>query len=184
MQITALSLPDIFYITPKRYGDHRGFFAETYRKDMLQEAGIEIDFVQDNMSLSSTKHTLRGLHFQKEPYAQDKLISVLQGSIIDVAVDIRKNSKTFGQHIVQELSAERGDQLLVPKGFAHGFLTLLENTLISYKVSDYYNMDADSGIAWDDPDLNIDWGLGKIQPILSQKDQTLQSLSDYKRKIL
>jgi len=182
MQITALSLPDIFYITPKRHGDHRGFFAETYRKDMLKEAGIDIDFVQDNMSLSATKHTLRGLHFQKEPYAQDKLVSVLQGRILDVAVDIRKNSKTFGKHIIQELSAEKGDQLLIPKGFAHGFLTLTENTLISYKVSEYYNADADSGIAWDDSELNIDWGLGQNQPILSEKDQSLQSFSEYKEK--
>ena len=183
MNITYLSISDICYIKPNRYGDKRGFFSETYRKDLLTESGVNIDFVQDNMSLSASRYTLRGLHYQSGECAQDKLISVLQGEILDVAVDIRPNSKTFGQHITQNLSSEKGDQLLVPKGFAHGFITLVDNTLISYKVSNYYNADADNGIMWNDQDLAINWGIVDVNPILSVKDQKLQTFINYKNNI-
>jgi dTDP-4-dehydrorhamnose 3,5-epimerase len=158
-------------VTPKRFGDNRGFFAETYHKQRFAEAGIDMEFVQDNHSLSAVAGTVRGLHFQSDPFAQAKLIRVVRGRILDVAVDIRRSSSTFGRHVAVELSAESGSQLLVPKGFAHGFCTLEPNTEIVYKVSAYYSAAHDHGLRWDDPALGIEWPVAPVDAILSDKDR-------------
>jgi len=171
-------------ITPKKFGDERGFFSETYSKKALAEAGFEKEFVQANHSLSAQKGVIRGLHFQAEPHAQDKLVRVVRGSIFDVAVDIRISSPTFGQHIAVELSADNWKQLLVSVGFAHGFCTLEENTEVIYKVTDYYSPDYDVGIAFDDPDLNIDWPIDTTKVILSQKDKKLPKLKQLPEQFL
>lgn len=171
MQVIETAIPDVKIIIPKKFGDHRGFFAETYNKRALAEAGINIDFIQDNQSLSVQKGVLRGLHFQLPPFAQDKLVRVLRGAVYDVAVDIRRSSPTFGKHVAVELTAESFQQLLVPAGFAHGFVTLTENTEAFYKVNNYYSPQHDRGILWNDPALNIDWPLPAKDVILSDKDQ-------------
>lgn len=165
-------------ITPKKFGDERGFFSETYNKLALAEAGFDKEFVQDNQSLSVEKGVIRGLHFQTSPSAQDKLVRVVGGSILDVAVDIRQGSPTFGQHIAVELSAENWKQLLVPVGFAHGFCTLEPNTEVVYKVSNYYNPECDFGLAFDDPVLKIDWPVSSTDAILSSKDSALPKLAE------
>lgn len=177
LQIHQTALPNAFILSPKIFGDHRGYFTETFRADELTDAGFTKEFIQDNQSLSATPNTLRGLHFQKPPYAQDKLVRVNQGSIIDVAVDIRSGSPTYGQHLAVELSAENFKQLLVPAGFAHGFITLEPDTIVSYKVSNYYSPDCDSGIIWNDPDLNIKWPSDQ-EPVLSGKDTELGLFKD------
>lgn len=164
-------IPDVKILRPKKIGDSRGFFSEIFRRDLLLKNGIEINFVQDNQSLSSEAFTLRGLHFQSPPYAQDKLVRVINGSIIDIAVDIRKNSPTYGEYISVKLSSEELTQILVPAGFAHGFITLESNTEILYKVSNYYSKDHDHGILWSDSKLNIDWQVQEEKVILSEKDQ-------------
>lgn len=168
MDVKELELSGLLLITPKRLGDHRGFFSETFRKDALAAAGFTAEFVQDNQSLSVETGVLRGLHFQTPPFAQDKLVRVLRGRILDVAVDIRKGSPTFGRHVAVELSADNWQQLLVPKGFAHGFCTLEPNTEVAYKVSNYYAPQCDKGLLWNDPALGIDWPV--TDPILSDKD--------------
>lgn len=168
MDVQATDIPDVIIITPKRFGDHRGFFSETYNTRTLAAAGIDADFVQDNQSLSAEKGTLRGLHFQRPPMAQDKLVRVTRGAVLDVAVDIRAGSPTFGRHVAVTLSAENWAQLWVPKGFAHGFITLEADTEVLYKVTDYYSPEHDAGIAWNDPALGIDWGID--DPVLSDKD--------------
>ena len=173
-----LPIPGIVMYTPKKFGDHRGFFSETYNRNYFIDNKIEVEFVQDNHSLSAEKGTLRGLHYQAPPFAQDKLIRVVSGSILDVAVDIRLGSPTFGEYEAVELSAENWSQFFVPKGFAHGFITLEENTQVIYKVSNYYSPENDFGIRWDDADLAINWGQGKTPPILSQKDQTQPAFSE------
>ncbi|BAD66223.1 dTDP-4-dehydrorhamnose 3,5-epimerase [Shouchella clausii] len=159
---------DAFLLEPTVFGDHRGFFMESYNKDTFKEIGIEIDFIQDNHSLSQTPGTLRGLHYQLAPKAQTKLIRATKGAIYDVIVDIRKESSTYGQWQGFILTAENKRQLLVPKGFAHGFCTLVENTEVQYKVDELYSPEHDRGIAWDDPVLSIDWPVSN--PILSDKD--------------
>ena len=169
--IDTFDIDGVLAITPKKFGDARGFFSETYNKDLLTEAGINLEFVQDNQSLSTERGVVRGLHFQTPPHAQDKLVRVTRGSIIDVAVDIRKGSPTFGEHIAVELSADNWKQLLVPKGFAHGFCTLEPNTEVLYKVTDYYAPECDKGLAWDDPALGIDWRIIASEAILSDKDK-------------
>ncbi|WCE68573.1 dTDP-4-dehydrorhamnose 3,5-epimerase (plasmid) [Sulfitobacter faviae] len=178
MQFISTHLPGVVIITPARFGDHRGFFSESYSARALAEHGIMTEFVQDNHSLSMTQGTIRGLHFQAPPHAQDKLVRCGRGALFDVAVDIRKESPTYGQWVGVELSFENGKQLLVPAGFAHGFVTRSPETEIIYKCSDYYARETEGAIAWDDPNIGIDWGLGEISPVLSDKDAQAGSLAD------
>jgi len=169
IQPTAIS--DVKIVTPKRFGDHRGFFSETYNRQRFADAGIDMEFVQDNHSLSAAVGTIRGLHFQIPPFAQAKLVRVVRGRILDVAVDLRRSSETYGRHVAVELSAENGRQLLVPIGFAHGFCTLEPDTEIQYKVSAYYSAAHDMGLSYDDPALGIDWPVAPNEAILSDKDR-------------
>lgn len=171
MKIERLAIPDVMLITPKKFGDARGFFSETYNRRIMAEAGIPMEFVQDNHSLSADKGVVRGLHFQIPPRAQDKLIRVTRGAIFDVALDIRRGSATFGQHVTAVLSAENWSQLWVPKGFAHGFCTLEPNTEVIYKVTDYYAPECDRGILWSDPALGIPWPIPAAAANLSDKDR-------------
>ena len=179
MQIEPTRLPEVLEVTPRRFGDHRGFFSETWNKKAWVEAGIDIDFVQDNHSLSATTGTLRGLHFQSPPSAQDKLVRVVSGAVLDVAVDIRKGSPRFGQWVAVELSAGNGKQLFIPKGFLHGFLTLQPDTQFVYKCSDYYAPDCDGAVRFDDPDIGIDWGIPIDRITLSEKDAAAPTLADF-----
>ncbi len=176
MQIDQTSLPGVLVITPRRHGDHRGFFSESYNHKRMVEAGIEIGFVQDNHSLSAAAGTVRGLHFQTPPHAQAKLVRCGRGRLFDVAVDLRCGSPNYGRWTGVELSFENGRQLLVPAGFAHGFVTLEPDTEIIYKCSDYYAPDCDAGIAWDDPEIGIDWPLSGA-PLLSDKDAAAPRLA-------
>ena len=171
MQVEATALPDVKIIHAKKFGDHRGFFSETYSARAFGEAGIDLVFIQDNHSLSAEIGTLRGLHFQAPPHAQDKLVRVTRGRILDIAVDIRASSPDFGKFVAVELSAENWRQLLVPVGFAHGFVTLEPDTEVLYKVSAPYAPSHDHGLAFDDPALGIDWGLPVDKLILSDKDR-------------
>ncbi len=183
MKILSLeTLPEVKILRPRKFEDHRGFFSETYNYQQLKNLGEELKFVQDNQSLSRDRYTLRGLHFQSPPFAQDKLIRVLRGSVLDVAVDVRKNSKTFGKHAAVKLSASEFNQILVPKGFAHGFLTLEENTEIFYKVTNYYSKEHDLGIVWNDPTLKINWGVSAEEVKISEQDKNQPNfdlLGDY-----
>ncbi|MEO1657805.1 MAG: dTDP-4-dehydrorhamnose 3,5-epimerase [Pseudomonadota bacterium] len=172
------AIPDVILVRPTKHGDHRGFFSETFHGLRYAEAGIDAPFVQDNHSLSATVGTLRGLHFQIAPSAQGKLVRCTAGRILDVAVDIRVGSPTFGQHVSAELTAEGGEQFWVPVGFAHAFVTLEPDTEVQYKVTSYYDPEADRGLAWDDPALGIDWGLGGDEPVLSAKDTEHPRLAD------
>ena len=180
LQAIELGLAGIKLITPKRHGDHRGFFSETYSRRSFSAIGIPQEFVQDNHSLSADIGTLRGLHFQLPPFAQDKLIRVCRGRILDVVVDIRKDSPTFGQSLSVELSAEDWNQLFVPIGFAHGFCTLEPDTEVLYKVSNFYSPEHDRGLLWNDPDLGIAWPVAKDKAVLSPKDKTHPCLKDLK----
>jgi dTDP-4-dehydrorhamnose 3,5-epimerase len=175
LRVEPMALPDVRIVNPQRIGDRRGFFSETYNRQRFADAGIDVEFVQDNHSLSAAAGTVRGLHFQSEPFAQAKLIRVVRGRIVDVAVDIRRSSPTFGKHIAVELSAENGLQLFVPVGFAHGFCTLEPDTEIVYKVSAYYSAAHDHGLRWNDPDLGIVWPVAPTEAVLSEKDR-LQAL--------
>lgn len=168
-----LPIPDVRLLKPRRFGDSRGWFAETWSRRSL-----DVAFCQDNMSRSAEVGTVRGLHFQKPPHAQAKLVMVLKGRILDVAVDIRRASPTFGRHVAVELSAEEGNQLFVPRGFAHGFCTLEPGTEVMYKVDDFYAPDTDAGIFWADPDLAINWPVRVDQAHLSPKDLGLPRLKD------
>ncbi len=176
MKIDETSLPGVLVLTPVRHGDARGFFSESWNKARLAEHGIMIDFVQDNHSLSRDVGTIRGLHFQAPPRAQAKLVRCGRGALYDVAVDIRKGSPTYGQWTGVELTAENGKQLLVPEGFAHGFITRVPETEIIYKCSDYYAPEADGGIRWDS--CGIDWGFHGV-PVLSGKDTAAPALADF-----
>ncbi|MEL7393045.1 MAG: dTDP-4-dehydrorhamnose 3,5-epimerase [Pseudomonadota bacterium] len=169
MQIDVTPLADVVLITPKRFGDHRGFFSETWNRRALAEAGIDIDFVQDNHSMSALRGTLRGLHYQAPPHAQDKLVRCTAGAIWDVAVDARFGSPTYGHHFGAELTAENGTQIFVPKGFLHGFVTLSDTAEVVYKCSDYYAPESDGSVLWSSPSLGIDWPL-EVGPSLSAKD--------------
>jgi dTDP-4-dehydrorhamnose 3,5-epimerase len=171
LKVEPTALPDVKLINPQRIGDRRGFFSETYNRQRFAEAGISVEFVQDNHSLSAVAGTVRGLHFQSEPFAQAKLIRVVRGRILDVVVDIRKSSPTFGRHVAVELSAENGSQLFVPVGFAHGFCTLEPDTEIVYKVSAYYSAAHDHGLRWNDTALGIDWPVAPAEAVLSDKDR-------------
>jgi dTDP-4-dehydrorhamnose 3,5-epimerase len=171
MDVQTTILPEVKVLTPKRFGDQRGFFAETYTRRRFVEFGITAEFVQDNHSYSADPATLRGLHFQAPPATQTKLVRVLRGAVLDVVVDIRHGSPTFGQHVKVELTAEAGNQILCPQGFAHAILTLLPHTEIAYKVDAYYAPELDLGIRFDDPDLGIEWPYPEDQLILSEKDR-------------
>lgn len=173
MEFQKTDLKDAYLIKPQVFRDQRGFFLESYSKRKFEEAGIDMDFVQDNHSLSTQKGVLRGLHFQTPPFAQTKLVRVTHGKVYDVIVDLRKNSETFGQWQGFELTAENFSMLLVPKGFAHAFLTLEDNTEFFYKCDEFYHPEADSGIIWNDPTLKINWPVEN--PILSEKDAKLQT---------
>ncbi|WP_170761193.1 dTDP-4-dehydrorhamnose 3,5-epimerase [Ruegeria lacuscaerulensis] len=176
MQIEETELPGLKVLTPARFGDSRGFFSESWNRRRLEECGIDLDFVQDNHSLSAQAGTLRGLHFQAPPAAQDKLVRCGRGSLFDVAVDIRKGSPTYGKWFGVELTAENGKQLLVPKGFLHGFVTRAPNTEVIYKCTDYYAPDCDGVIAW--YSCGIDWGFDGA-PVLSEKDSVAPALADF-----
>ena len=179
MQVNDLGLGGVLEIIPKKFGDQRGFFSETYQRQRFIDAGVPQDWMQDNQSFSAEKGVLRGLHFQIAPQAQDKLIRVLRGSIFDVAVDIRPGSPTLGKWVSCVLSAEKFNQLLIPRGFAHGFLTLEPNVEVLYKVTAPYAPDCDRGIAWNDPAIGIDWPLEPgQQPVLSGKDAAAPRLAD------
>lgn len=174
---TGLSLSRVLLIKPRRFGDERGWFMETYSRRALAALGIEAEFVQDNHSLSIPVGTLRGLHFQIPPHAQGKLVRCTAGRVMDVAVDIRRGSPTWGRWVCVELSARNGEQLWVPPGFAHGFVTLVPDAEIAYKVTDYYDPVCDRGIRWDS--VGIDWPLPERGPVLSPKDKTLPPLSEF-----
>lgn len=176
MSITPLKLEGIFLIEPQVHKDSRGFFMESYNERKLRELGIHQNFIQDNHSLSTEAGVLRGLHYQLNPKAQTKLVRVTAGAIYDVVVDIRRGSPTFGQWIGVILSAHNHRQLLVPKGFAHGFCTLVPNTEVQYKVDEYYSPECDRGILWNDPELAIDWPV--TNPVLSEKDKGHPFLKD------
>ncbi len=178
MQIEHLSIPDVIALSPKKYADRRGFFSETYNKQALGAAGIDVDFVQDNHSLSREKGTVRGLHFQTPPFAQTKLVRVTRGSVFDVAVDLRRSSPTYGLHVSIVLSASEWTQVLVPIGFAHGFMTLEPDTEVIYKVTNYYAPDHDKGLLWNDPSLGIQWPIPENEAILSEKDQRQPELAE------
>jgi dTDP-4-dehydrorhamnose 3,5-epimerase len=178
MNVRALEIPAVKIIQPQKFADARGFFSETYSARVFQDLGIDAAFVQDNHVLSLDKGVVRGLHFQVPPHAQDKLVRVTRGTILDVAVDIRKGSPTYGRHLAVLLSAKNWEQLWVPKGFAHGYCTLEPDTEVLYKVTDYYAREWERGLAWDDPALAIDWRLAAAPPILSDKDRGYPPLNE------
>jgi len=180
MNFIPTPIADLFIIEPKVWKDNRGYFYESFSGRAFTAAGIEADFVQDNQSFSQ-KGTLRGLHAQKAPFAQGKLVRVIQGSVLDVAVDARKDSPTYGQHFSVELSGENHRQLWVPPGFLHGFLTLEDDTIFTYKVTNYYDKESEVGVIWNDPDLNINW-VADLNPedlLLSDKDLVLPAFKDF-----
>jgi dTDP-4-dehydrorhamnose 3,5-epimerase len=166
-------------IVPARHGDTRGWFTESYSRRALADLGLDCDFVQDNHSYSATKATLRGIHYQRAPHAQAKLVRCLVGAIWDVAVDLRAGSPTYGKWVAATLTAAGGEQLFVPVGFGHGFLTLTEDTEVAYKASDYYAPECEGGIVWDDPDLAVAWPLDGMEPTLSGKDTILPRLAEW-----
>ena len=178
MNFIRTNIPDVIIIEPTVHGDHRGYFVETFRADKLEAfLGYKLNFGQDNESKSS-KGVLRGLHYQLAPHAQTKLVRVISGKVLDVAVDIRRNSPTFGQHVAVELTADNKRQMLVPRGFAHGFVVLEDDTIFAYKVDNYYSPECDRGIAFNDPVLNIDWMLKTEELKLSAKDTTQPKLNE------
>ena len=176
MRIEETALEGVLILMPKRFGDDRGWFSETWNAARMQAAGLDVEFVQDNHSMSAAVGTLRGLHYQAPPHAQDKLVRCTAGLIFDVAVDFRAGSPSFGRWVGVELSAQNGWQLLVPKGFLHGFVTRAPNTEVQYKCSDVYAPDCDGGVRWDDPEIGIDWGVEA--PVLSAKDAVAPLLRD------
>ncbi len=178
MQIEPLAIADVKIITPRRFQDDRGFFSETWNARAFREAGIEAEFVQDNHAYSVEKGVVRGLHYQLPPSAQGKLVRVTKGAILDVAVDIRRASPTFGHHVSAVLSAENWRQIWVPVGFAHGYVTLEPHTEVVYKVTNLYAPALDRGIMWSDPALGIDWGLTDTEAILSEKDRRQPRLAE------
>ena len=180
MKFTPQSIADVILIEPTIHGDDRGYFIETFKQDLLEEAiGCKVNFVQDNES-KSTKGVLRGLHYQLPPYTQAKLVRVIEGSVLDVAVDIRKSSPTFGQHVSLELTEQNKHQLFVPHGFAHGFIVLSDSATFNYKVDNYYAPEHDRGIAFDDDQLKINWQLSTEELQLSDKDRAHPSLANTK----
>lgn len=178
MYMSNLTLCDIKVLSPRKHGDRRGLSSEVYNKKAFAQAGFEIEFVQDNHSFSTEKGTVRGLHFQPPPVAQHKLVRVVRGSVFDVAVDLRRRSATYGLHASVVLSAEAWNQVFIPIGFAHGFMTLEPNTEVVYKVSNYYSPKQDEGLLWNDPELGIQWPLSVEDAVLSDKDQQHPRLSE------
>jgi len=173
------SIPEVFLIEPRVHIDNRGYFVETFKQTLFDEAiGYKVNFVQDNESKSISRGVLRGLHFQSYPYTQGKLVRVISGEVLDVAVDIRSNSSTFGQHVSVVLSEENKKQLFIPRGFAHGFVVLSESATISYKVDEYYAAKHNDGIAYNDSDINIDWGFSESELMLSEADKNYPTLAD------
>lgn len=170
MDMRRLSIPDVLVLKPRRHADDRGYFMESYSRGAMATLGLEPVFVQDNLSLSRQVGTLRGLHYQRPPKAQAKLVQVIQGRILDVAIDVRRGSPTYGRHATVELSAETGEQIFVPAGFLHGFVTLEPDTLVLYKVDAPYAPECEGSVRWDDPDLGIDWGVSAGAATLSAKD--------------
>lgn len=179
MEIKAVDLPGVVLLRPRRFADARGYFAETYNQKVFSAAGIAVNFVQDNQSYSAKRGTIRGLHFQLPPAAQSKLVRVLQGSVYDVAVDLRMGSPTYGQWSGETLTADGGEQFFVPAGFAHAFCTLEPDTVVAYKVDDFYAPASDSGLIWNDPDLAIDWPVAPSDVVLSDKDLKLGRFADF-----
>jgi dTDP-4-dehydrorhamnose 3,5-epimerase len=177
MKIIETGFDGLYELEPNVFGDKRGYFFESYRRELYQELGIREDFVQDNESFS-VKGTLRGLHFQKPPHAQAKLVRVIHGKVLDIALDIRKDSPTYGKHHTVLLEAERHNMFLIPAGFAHGFVAL-EDSVFFYKCSNYYHKESEGGILWNDTSLGIDWGISN--PIVSEKDQVLPNFAAYKQ---
>lgn len=178
VQVMATEIADVKLIVSRIHRDHRGFFSETYNKAALAALGVNLEFVQDNHSLSVERGVVRGLHFQIPPFAQDKLVRVIRGSIFDVAVDIRRGSPTYGKHVARIISAEDWNQFLVPIGFAHGFCTLEANTEVIYKVTNYYSPEHDRGVLWNDPDLGIVWPIAESEAVLSDKDKKQSRFRD------
>jgi len=178
MQVIETEIPAVKILIPKKFSDARGFFSETYNQQTFRNAGLEDSFVQDNQSLSLRKGVVRGLHYQIHPSAQTKLVRVLRGSIVDVAVDIRRGSPTYGTHVAVELSAENWRQLLVPAGFAHGYATLEANTEVLYKVTSLYSPTHERGLIWNDPALGIDWRVSAGEAILTERDLKFPRLAD------
>ena len=174
LEIEKTALDEVLVLTPKRFADARGFFTESFNARRFAEAGVAIDFLQDNHSYSARAGTVRGLHFQAPPFAQSKLVRVLRGAILDVAVDARKGSPNYGRWVSVELTAENGKQIFVPQGFLHGFITLKADTDVAYKVDAYYDGASDGAVKWDDPDLAIDWGPAAKDALLSDKDAAAQ----------
>jgi dTDP-4-dehydrorhamnose 3,5-epimerase len=181
MDVTSLAIPEVRLIAPAKHGDHRGFFSETYNKQAFAAAGIDVEFVQDNHSLSAEVGTLRGLHFQVPPRAQAKLLRVVRGAVFDVAVDLRRGSPSYGRHVSATISAAAWNQIFIPAGFAHGFCTLEPDTEVLYKVNDFYAPEAEQGLAWDDPALGIDWPVAAGAAILSERDRAWPALRDLSR---
>ncbi|MBT5354505.1 MAG: dTDP-4-dehydrorhamnose 3,5-epimerase [Flavobacteriales bacterium] len=177
MKIIKTEIEGLLIIEPRVFEDERGYFFESWSKDAFENAGLDINFVQDNESLSS-EGVVRGLHFQNPPFAQGKLVRVLKGSVLDVAVDIRKNSPTYGKHVSAHLSEENKTMFWIPPGFAHGFSTLENNTIFSYKCSGVYNKESEGSLMWNDTDLNIDWKIKN--PIISEKDQNSALFTNFK----
>ena len=179
MQIERSAIPDVLVIRPTKHGDERGFFSETFRASALRQHGVEHDWVQDNHSFSAARGVVRGLHFQRAPKAQAKLVRVARGAVLDVALDIRNGSLSFGRHVAVELSADNWAQLYVPAGFAHGFCTLTENTEVLYKVSAEYAPELEGGVLWNDPDLGIAWPIGPEAATLSPRDREWARFKDF-----
>lgn len=179
MEVEPLGIADVKCVTPERHGDHRGFFSEVYNRERLVAAGIDVRFVQDNHSFSAKRGTVRGLHFQAPPFAQDKLVRVTRGAVFDVAVDLRRGSPSYGHHVHAVLSAEAWNQLFVPAGFAHGVMTLAPDTEIIYKVSARFAPEHDCGLLWNDPALDIPWPIPAAEAILSERDRRHPRLADF-----
>jgi len=178
LHVKQLELDGVFTVSPRRFGDDRGYFSETFRQDVFSEKIGDFHFVQDNQSLSAERGTVRGLHFQLAPRVQGKLVRCVAGAIFDVAVDLRISSPTFGLHVSVELSADNGVQLWIPPGFAHGFCTLTENTIVAYKVTDYYSPEHDRGLLWNDPQIAIEWPFDGLSAHLSEKDARQPTLAE------
>jgi dTDP-4-dehydrorhamnose 3,5-epimerase len=179
MYCKTLDIPEVKLLRPVKHEDPRGFFSEVYNRRDLADAGIAHEFVQDNLAYSQEPFTIRGIHFQTPPFVQAKLVQVVRGAIYDVAVDLRKDSPTYGQYVTAEISAANFNQILIPEGFGHGLCTLEPDTLVLYKVNAHFSLEHDTGIRWDDPQLNIPWPLQNAEPLVSAKDQVLPLLSEF-----